>query len=99
MFGAGRLVRMPAHDDMESRGDGIEVERVNIVEDVNRCGIRFDDFGLGKSQRPRFCIDISPHGKNRGERLQRFEYFRIAYVTCVNDQVRTLEREQRLLAQ
>jgi len=99
VFRAGRLVRMSAHDDMESRGDRIKIERVNIVEDVNRCGIGLDDFGFGQGQRPRFRIDISAHGKNRGESFQRFEYFRIAYVACMNDQVGALEGAQGLRAQ
>ena len=78
MFRAGRLVRMSAHDDVESRGDGIKIERVNVVEDVNCCGICLDDFGFGQGQRPRVRIHISPYGKNRGESFQRFENFRIA---------------------
>jgi len=96
VFRAGRFVRMPAHDDMESCGDGIKIERVNVVKDINCCGIRLDDFGFGQGQRPRVRIDIAPHGKNRGESFQRFEDFRIAHVARMNDQVRTFEGAQSL---
>ena len=96
---AGRLVRMPAYDDLESRGDGIKIERVNVVKDVYRCEIRLDDFGFGKIQGPRLGIHISPHGKNRGESFQRFQNFRIAHVACMNDQVRALEGAKGLRAQ
>jgi hypothetical protein len=99
VFRAGRLVRMSAHDDMESRGDGVKIERVNVVENKNRCGLRLDDLGFRQCQRPRFRIHISSHGKNRRESLQRSEYFRIAHVAGMNDQVRTFECTQGLGAQ
>jgi len=99
MFRAGGLVRMSAHNDMKSRGYGIEIERVNVVENVNRCEIRLDDFGFGQGLRPRFCIHVSAHGKNRGQSFQRFENFRIAHVARMNDQVRAFERAQGLRAQ
>ena len=99
VFRAGWLVRMSAHDDMEPCGDGIKIERVNVVEDVNRCGIRLDDFGFGQRQRPWVRIHISPHGKNRGESFQILENFRIAHVTRMNDQVRAFEGAQGLRAQ
>lgn len=82
---ARRLVRMPAYDDVESRGDGIKIERVNVVEDVNRGAIRLDNFVFGKSLRPRFGIHISPHGKNRGKSFQSLENFRIAHVSRMNN--------------
>ena len=76
---------MSAHDDVESRGDGIKIERVNVVEDVNRGGIGLDDFGFGKSQGPRLGIHISPHGKNRGQSFQGLENLRIAHVSRMNN--------------
>lgn len=91
VFRAGRLVRMPAYDDLESRDDGIKIDRVNVVKDVNRRGICLDDFGFRKSQRPRFRIDISPHGKNGGESFQRFENLWIAHIARMNDQVRAFK--------
>jgi len=87
VFRAGRLVRMSAYDDMKSRGGGIEIERMNVVQYVNRCGIRLDDLGFGKSQRPRLHIHVSPHGKNRRQSFQRFEDFRIPHVARMDDQV------------
>lgn len=99
VFRPGRFVRMSAYDDMESRGDWIKIERVNVVKDVNRCAIRLDDFGFGQGQRPRVRIDISPHGKNGGESFQRFENFRISHITRMNDQVRAFEGAQSLRAQ
>src|SRR5580700_5872412 len=90
---------MSAYDDVKSRRDGIKVERLNVVEHVNRGWNRLDDFGFGKSQGPRFGIHVSPHGKNRGESFQRFQNFRIAHVACMNDQVRALEGAKGLRAQ
>ena len=98
-FRPGRFVRMPAHDDVESRADGIEIELVNVVKNVNRCGICLDNFGFGQGLRPRFRIDISSHGKNRGKSFQRFENFRIANVARMDDQIRAFERAQSLRAQ
>ena len=88
---AGRLVRMPAHDNMKSRGGRIQIERLNVVENVNCGGICFDHFGFRKSEGPGLRVHISPHGKNRGQSFQRFENFRIAYITRMNDQVRAFE--------
>src|SRR4029077_4704889 len=99
MFRARRLVRMPAYDVVESRGGGIKIERVNVVENVNRGGIGLNDFGFGKSHGPRLGIHISSHGKNRGQSFQGLENLRIAHVTRVNDQVGALEGAQGLRAQ
>ena len=80
MFRPRGLVRMPADDDLKSRGGGIEIERVNIVQNVNRRGFRFEDFGFGQGQRPRLRIDVSPYGKNGRECFQPFQNSRIAHV-------------------
>ncbi len=85
MFRAGRLVRMSADDDVESRRDGIKIEGVNVVENVNCCGVCFDDFGFGQSQRPWLRIYISPHSKNWPESLQHFKNFRIAHIARMNN--------------
>lgn len=99
MFRAGRLVRMSAHDDVKTCGNGIKIERVCVVKDVDSCGICHDDFGFGQGQRPRLRIHISPHGKNRSQIFQRFENFRIAHVARVDDQVRAFQGAQGLRAQ
>jgi hypothetical protein len=90
---------MAAHNDLEARCGGIKIERVNVVKDINRCAIHLDDFGFGNRRRPLLRIDISSHGKNRGESFQRFENFRIAYVARMNDQVRAFQGEQSLWPQ
>jgi len=98
-FRTGRHMRMSAHDDVETRGGGIEIERVNVVQDVHRKRIRLDDFGFGKRLRPRVRIDISAHGKNGSDGFQCLENFGIAHVARMNDQVRAFERTQSLRAQ
>jgi hypothetical protein len=90
---------MPAYDDLESHGGGIKIERVNVVKDVYRGAIHLDDFCLGQSERPRFRIDISPHGENRRESFQRFEDLRSSYIARMNDQFRAFQRAQGLGAQ
>ena len=98
-FRACRLVRMPAYHNLKSGGCRVKIERLNVVKNVNRSGMRLDDFGFGKSERPRFGIHVSPNGKNGGQIFQGFENFRIAHVTCMNDKVRAFEGVERLRAQ
>ena len=98
-FRLSRLVGMPADDDLKTCGGGIEVKRVNVVQNVNRGCIRFDDFRFGQRLCPRVGIHISTHRKNRGNRFQLVNNFRIAYVTGVNNQVRAFECAQRLWAE
>ncbi len=57
---------MSADDEMESRGGGIQIKGVDVVQDVECCEISFDDFCFGQGPRPRVGINISAHGKNRG---------------------------------
>ena len=64
-FRACRLVRMPAYHNLKSGGCRVKIERLNIVKNVNRSGMRLYDFGFGKSERPRLGIHVSPNGKNR----------------------------------
>jgi len=64
-FRAGRLVRMAAHDNMKSGSQGINIERVNIVQDVDGRGRQLDGFGFGQALRPPLGVHISAHRKNR----------------------------------
>lgn len=88
---------MPAHDHGETRRRGLQVERLQVMQDVNQGRARLGDCGLRKL---RTCagVDISPYRHQRREFPQLLQDFRVAHIARVNDQVRTRQRPQRFRA-
>ena len=98
-FGLARLVRMPAHDHLKSGRNRIEIEGMNVMQDVNRCAVNFNCLGFRQGSGPRLGIHISSHRKYRRDVFQRCKNFGITDIACVNDQLRTFQRAERLRAQ
>jgi hypothetical protein len=72
------------HDGRKAGRGRIQVELREIVEYMDAATIDLDNFGRGKTGRPRPGVDVAPNGECRSESTESFEDLRISDVAGVN---------------
>jgi len=98
-FGAARLVRMPADDDVESGCGRVQVEFMNIVQHIDVGGTRFNDGGERQRGGPGSVVNVASDGYDRSESFERVQDFRLPDVPGMNNQVRAFQRSPGFVAQ
>jgi len=86
-------MRVAADDDVKAVGGWVEIERMQVVEDVDDCRANLGDCGLRKKRIP---VDVASDGHNWGQLSQLFQNFGFAYVPGVEDEGGAGERLQSL---
>jgi len=82
-----RFVSVTADDKAEPRGSRIQVELFQVVEEVNRNVLNFDNLAEREVRGPGFGIHVAAHGEDRSNGLQLIEDVRLADVSGVKDGV------------
>ena len=72
-------------DYVESGRFWLQIERAQIMQNINRNAADLGDFGFRQLARPRALIDVAANGTHGSNPGQFFENFGIAYVSGVND--------------
>jgi hypothetical protein len=83
----GGLMRMTADNGAEAPGDGIKIEIVEIMEDIDAGFCDFKDFEPRKVQRILCLIDIAPHRHHRRYLAQTFKHLLMADITGMHNQI------------
>ena len=82
---------VPGNDRRESRRLRVEVERREIVKDIQLQSADGDDFRYRQSSGPLPRVDVAANGNRRRDGAQMFEDSRITDITSVNDELRSLQ--------
>ncbi len=98
-FRASGLVRMPAHHHTESRGGRVKIERLDIMQHVDQRVACFRHGRFRKRIGPGTVIGVAPDGHHGRQLFERFDDFRSADVTRVDDQFAAAQRLERFLPQ
>lgn len=91
-----RLVRMAGDDSRESRGSWIELELRQVMKDVDCVAANLDHIVCGKTATPSARVVIATHGSDRRNGSERVQNRWVADVAAMNDEVRVVERIERL---
>src|SRR5690606_16769256 len=79
------LVRMAGDDRIETGGGRVEVERVDVMDDIEEAAFDLEDRGIGKRVGP--LVDIAANGRKRRQRLEAAKHLRFADVPRVHDRI------------
>ena len=90
---------MSADDDVETRGGRIQVERMQIMKNVEKNFARFGNGCFWQRLSPFTLVHVSAHGDDGSKLAQRCENLRLAHIACVKNQLGSAKRLQRLRAQ
>ena len=91
-------MRMAEDHHRETGRFRIEVERREVVQDIELYSTHLDDLPLGQRRCPGAPVDVAANGDGRRDGSQPFEHLRFADVPSVNDQLRLLQGVNRLRA-
>src|SRR5579863_5730222 len=80
-----RDVAVSVDYSFESRCLRLQVQLGEIVQNVNRNGSDFHDFGHRQSTRPPSAVDVAADGGDRRNGRKLIKDFRRADITCMND--------------
>ncbi len=92
-------VRVAVEDDGEFCCGGVEVQRADIVQQVEVVTFEEKHFGFRQTAGRAFAIDVAAHGMDRSNARERFEDGGVADITEVKDVFDTLERGKYFRAQ
>src|SRR6267143_2426758 len=87
---------MAADDRLEAGGGRIEVERVEVVQDIEDDVPDANDLRVLQRLRPILTVVVPPHGDHRSHFAQRLQHVGTADVTGVDDQLRAAQGVDRL---
>ena len=90
---------MASDHDVEARNGGIEVELLETVHDQDSSRRRIDDRPRRQLFRPCFPVRVAANRNQRSDAAQFIEYFRLADIAGMKDEIRPFERGRRLGAQ
>ena len=92
-------MRMPADNDMKTSCRGIQVERMDIMKNIEENFTSFGDRCFGQTVRPVQLVNVSAHSNNWSQFTQRSENFRLAHIAGVKNQLRSTKSFQCLRTQ
>jgi len=81
----GRLVGVPADNDSNLRGAGIDFEIVERVQHVNETAVELNGLSGGKLSAWAVLVDITSDSSDRRNFAQGIEDVWITYIACVQD--------------
>lgn len=87
---------VPIDDGRESSSLRFQIERSQIVQNVDRNPTDFHHFGLGQTPRPGRLVDVPANRRERCDRRQLLENLRRAHIASMNDAVAPAQRLNRL---
>ena len=91
-------MRMAADHDVESRGDRIEINLIQVVQNVDIDEADLYNFALWKIIRPFSFVVVAADRNDSRNRLEFLEHIGSSDVAGVKDHVRTLEDFDRFSA-
>jgi hypothetical protein len=87
---------MARDDDLEPRRDGIEIQLLDVVQDVDRHPADLERGGKWHRPRPRPFVVVASDGRDRGDVPQGIQNLRPADVAGMNDSLDAGERSESL---
>lgn len=77
----------------------IQIERIDVVDDVEMQSRQLDHLSFRESLCPGLAINIPANGSNRRDPFECGNDFRRAYISGMNDVFRAMKRRDRLRPQ
>jgi hypothetical protein len=94
-----RAMGVTADHDLDARSFRYDVELLEIVNYIHPHQVDFEGLSLWQTLSPDPPVDVAAHCSERGRLAQSAQHGRLPDITCVNDQIGTLEGLDRLGSQ